>query len=53
MLMQDGYLPTLILREWRTRYIQALRQAHLGDYTRLIDLIGLAVEHTFGLYLEA
>ena len=53
MLMQDGYPPALVLREWRTRYIQALRQAHLGDYTRLIDLIGLAVEHTFDLYLEA
>lgn len=53
MLMQDGYPPALVLREWRTRYIQALRQAHLGDYTRLIDLIGLAVEYTLDLYLEA
>ena len=53
MLMQDGYPPALILREWRTRYIQALQAAHVGDYIPLIDLIGLAVEHALDLYLEA
>ena len=53
MLMQDGYPPALILREWRMRYIQALQAAHIGDYVPLIDLIGLAVEHALDLYLEA
>ncbi len=53
MLMQAGYPPALVLREWRTRYIQALQAAHLGDYTPLIDLIGIAVEHALDLYLEA
>jgi len=53
MLMQEGYPPALILREWRTRYIQALQAAHHSDYTPLIDLVGLAVEHALDLYLEA
>lgn len=53
MLLQEGYPPALILREWRSRYIQALHAAHFGDYVPLIDLIGLAVEHAFDLYLEA
>ena len=52
-LIQDGYLPALILREWRTRYIIALQSAHRGDYTDLINLVGLAVEHSLDLYLEA
>lgn len=53
MLMQDGYPPALVLNEWRPRYIQALQNARLGDYTPLIDLIGLAVERALDLYLEA
>ena len=53
MLMQDGYPPALVLREWRSRYIQGLQQAHSGNYSSLIDLIGLAVEHALDLYLEA
>ena len=53
ILMQDGYPPALVLREWRPRYIQALQQAHLGNYNPLIDLIGLAVEQSLDLYLEA
>src|SRR5450432_4731938 len=53
MLMQDGYPPALVLREWRPRYIQALQQAHLGNYIPLINLIGLAVENALDLYLEA
>ncbi len=52
-LIQDGYPPALILREWRTRYITALQSAHRGDYTDLINLVGLAVEHSLDLYLEA
>lgn len=53
MLLQDGYPPALVLREWRPRYIQALHSAHVGDYTPLIDLVGLAVERSLDLYLEA
>ncbi|MGB8347682.1 MAG: Fic family protein [Ktedonobacteraceae bacterium] len=53
MLMQDGYPPALILREWRPRYIQSLQQAHSGNYSPLIDIVGLAVEQALDLYLEA
>ena len=53
MLMQDGYPPALVLREWRPRYIQALQQAPSGNYIPLIDLIGLAVEQALDLYSEA
>jgi Fic family protein len=53
MLMQEGYPPALVLREWRARYIQALQQAYFGTYAPLIDLIGLAVEQALDLYLEA
>ena len=53
MLVQDGYPPALVLREWRPRYMQALQQAHVGAYTPLVNLVGLAVEQTLDLYLEA
>src|SRR5438876_426693 len=53
MLMQDGYPPAHVLREWRTRYITALQTGHRGDYTDLVNLIGLAVEHSLDLYLAA
>ena len=53
MLMQDGYPPALVLREWRSRYIQALQQAYVGEYIPLVNLIGFAVEQALDLYLEA
>ncbi|HJT57204.1 MAG TPA: Fic family protein [Ktedonobacteraceae bacterium] len=53
MLMQDGYPPALVLREWRPRYIQALQQAYAGEYTPLVNLVGQAVEQSLDLYLEA
>ena len=53
MLMQDGYPPALVLKEWRTRYITALQAGHRGDSTALVNLIGLAVEHSLDLYLTA
>lgn len=53
MLLQEGYPPALVIREWRTRYIRALGAAHYGDYVPLIDLVGLAVERALDLYLEA
>jgi Fic family protein len=53
ILMQDGYPPALVLREWRPRYIQTLQQAHVREYAPLVNLVGLAVEQTLDLYLEA
>jgi Fic family protein len=53
MLMQDGSPPALVLSTWRARYIQALQQAYVGEYSSLVDLVGLAVEQALDLYLEA
>jgi Fic family protein len=53
ILMQAGYPPALLLREWRTRYIQALGAADVGNYTPLLGIIGLAVEQSLDLYLQA
>src|SRR5689334_15381274 len=53
MLMQAGYPPALLLREWRTRYIQALGAADQGNYSPLLSVIGLAVEQSLDLYLQA
>ncbi|GHO99775.1 hypothetical protein KSF_098230 [Reticulibacter mediterranei] len=53
MLMQAGYPPALLLREWRIRYIQALGSADSGNYTSLLGIIGLAVEQSLDLYLQA
>lgn len=53
MLMQEGYPPALLLRDWRIRYIQALDTANTGNYTPLANLIGQAVEEGLDLYLQA
>lgn len=53
MLMQDGYPPALVLRDWRQRYIKALQEASTGDYHAIIDIIGQAVELSLDRYLEA
>jgi Fic family protein len=53
LLMQAGYPPALLLREWRGRYIMALSQADTGNYRALINLIGLAVEEGLDRYLQA
>jgi Fic family protein len=53
MLIQDGYPPALVLRDWRQRYIIALQHASAGNYQGIIDLIGQAVELSLDRYLQA
>ncbi|HEV2660922.1 MAG TPA: Fic family protein [Ktedonobacteraceae bacterium] len=53
MLIQDGYPPALVLRDWRQRYITALQHASTGSYQGIIDLIGQAVELSLDRYLQA
>ena len=53
MLMRYSYPPALLLRPWRTRYIEALQAGHRGDYSDLVNLVGLAVEQSLDRYLEA
>lgn len=53
MLMQDGYPPALLLKEWRSGYLAALSQADAGRYNPLANLIGRAAEQGLDLYLAA
>lgn len=53
MLIQDGYPPAMVLRDWRQRYIKALQAASASDYREIINLIGQAVELSLDRYLQA
>ncbi|MBV9231010.1 MAG: Fic family protein [Chloroflexi bacterium] len=52
-LLQDGYAPAFLLREWKLRYLQALQAADRGVYQPIINLIGQAVEAGLDFYLDA
>jgi fido (protein-threonine AMPylation protein) len=52
MLMQDGYPPALLLRDWRINYLRALDSAGSGNFNPLCNLVGRAVEGGLNLYLE-
>jgi len=53
MLMRAGYVPALLLRDWRIGYVQALGSADAGNYRPLANLVGRAVEGGLDLYLAA
>lgn len=53
LLMRSGYVPALLVKNWRGGYISALRNADSGNYSPLANLIGLAVEGGLDLYLKA
>jgi Fic family protein len=53
MLLQSGYPPALLLRDWRVNYIRALDSATTGNYSPIANLVGRAVEGGLDLYLEA
>ncbi len=52
-LMRDGFPIALLLANWRPRYIRALEQAHHGQYSALVNLIGRAAEAGLDMFLEA
>jgi Fic family protein len=52
MLMQNGYPPALLLRNWRGNYLAALDSAGRGNYNPICNLTGRAVEGGLDLYLE-
>jgi Fic family protein len=52
-LLQDGYAPAFLLREWKLRYLQALQAADRGAYQPIINLISQAVEAGLDFYLDA
>lgn len=51
LLMRDGYVPALLLRDWRVSYMQGLAAADHGQYTPLANLVGRAVEQGLDRYL--
>lgn len=53
LLMRAGYVPALLIKNWRGSYISALRNADTGNYSPLANLIGRAVEAGLDLYLQA
>lgn len=52
VLMQHGYPPALMRKEWRISYLQALSAADAGRYTTLVNLVGRSVEQGLDLYLD-
>lgn len=52
-LMRAGYLVVMLLQGWRLSYIRALEQAHHGQHSPLVNVIGRAVEAGLDLFLEA
>ena len=53
ILMQAGYPPATIEREWRAEYLAALAGANAGNYRPLANLVGKAVEIGLDHYLAA
>jgi fido (protein-threonine AMPylation protein) len=53
MLVQKGYPPALILKDWRTGYISALQKADNGDYNPLVNIVGVATEEGLNHHLRA
>jgi Fic family protein len=53
MLLQAGYPPALLLRNWKRAYIKALESSTKGNYSPLINLIGRSVESGLDMYLAS
>lgn len=53
LLMKDGYTPAIILKEDRKKYYDALNEANLGNYQKLVLLVMQAEERTLNIYLNA
>ena len=53
LLMKNGYPPTVIRQENRRQYYKVLAQADGGNHRPLVNFVGMAVERSLTLYLEA
>ena len=53
ILMRNGYVPAVILKNDRKLYYNALEKGHKDKLDNLIVLIGRALERTIYLYFEA
>ena len=52
LLMTEGYPPSIILKNDRKKYYDALNKANSGDYSKLVLLIVQAVERSLNIYLS-
>ena len=53
ILMQEGFPPTVILKNDRGKYYQTLGLVHEGELKPFVDFIGRNVERSLTWYLEA
>jgi len=53
ILMNEGFPPTVILKNDRKKYYQTLDSAHKGEIKPFVDFIGRNVERSLTWYLEA
>lgn len=52
LLMKEGYPPSIILKNDRKKYYDALNKANNGDYSKLVLLVLQAVERSLNIYLS-
>jgi Fic family protein len=53
ILIKNGYVPAVILKNDRKKYYDALERANAGKTDDFIFLVGRAMERTMNLYFEA
>jgi Fic family protein len=53
LLMRKGFPPAIILKNDRKKYYEALNQANLGNYQKLILLMSQALERTLNIYISS
>jgi Fic family protein len=53
LLMKEKFPPAIILKTDRKKYYEALNQANMGNYHKLIMLMCQAVERSLNIYLNA
>lgn len=52
ILMKDGFPPAIILSNDRKKYYDALNKANLGDYNKLMLIMGQALERSLNIYIN-
>jgi len=53
LLMRSGFPPSIILKNDRKKYYDALNSANKGNYSKLALLMSQALERTLNIYLQA
>ena len=53
LLMKEGFLPAIILKNDRKKYFDALNSANKGNYHKLTLLMSQSLERTLIIYLQA